>query len=428
MVNSRKLGAWEQLHAMIHDQADGHGIIVCSISVFNDLNPVLIKQALHLIYQKHPLLRSQLANNEAQHQLSFSTPFNQIPFSVVEKTDSEEWKHLVEEELAKKIKTSSHLWRIKLLLPTEKRDNNTEIVATFSHVICDGLSIAAFFKDLLAFYGLLERGEMPLISSLASLPPVDLLLRKRGERRGVFSVDEQNKLSAWSYLKKTDIKDRKTKNVYRRLSEDVMERLKKQCQTNRVSVNSALNSAMMKAAYQKKKSPIMLALQTPIDLRRYCDPMLSNKDFGCYVSIIATRHTVEKDSDFWTLARDYRQQCKESIREASFLFGELHADLLINLINEICLGENNRFTLGFGVTYSGEFNDGGGDEEHKIRFAYGCTSRQAGDFVILLLAAVANKQLFLTFNYTYPLLSEAWVEDFADDFINSLLDASSLSS
>lgn len=196
---------------MIHDRAEGHGIIVCTISVFNSLNPTLIKQALHLLYQKHPLLRAKLTNKETQYQLSFSTLFNQIPVSIVKKKDSEKWKHIVEAELAKKIKTASHLWRITLLLPTEKRDNNTEIVATFSHVICDGLSIAAFFKDLLEFYRLLEHGETPLIIALAPRPPVDRLLKKRGERRGTFSLQEQKRVSPWSYLKQTDIKDRKNK-------------------------------------------------------------------------------------------------------------------------------------------------------------------------------------------------------------------------
>jgi len=414
----RELGCYETLHAKLHDLAGGHGTIVGVVSIDGALKPHIIKQTLSLLHKQHPLLRAVRQCVANKYYFESSAEFTDIPFHVCYKKKSHLWKTIIEQELAKPLLVDKYLWGVQLILPTETSEYQSEIVVAFCHSICDGISLLGFLNDLLNSYTTLEQGVFPNISPLPLLPPVEQLLEHQPSSKD-FCIPQNN---TWPYLTTAPFTKRRTKNQYRILPLSQLLELTKKCQEQHVSVNAALNAAIALAACKQRDGAINIQLHTPINLRSYCKPVVANNHFGCYSSIMNTQHSISPDGNFWKLACNYRQQCKTEIHKANFLPTQFNLATLDQFIKNFCLNIRNHFSLGFGVTNAGQLRLTNKNEmQHKIKFIYGGTSRQAGDFVILLSAIMYGNQLFLTFSYTYPLLSDEWVNSFIDYFMESIL-------
>ncbi len=418
----QKLGCWESIHALIHDLAYGHGKIVCTVSLSGQLNPTLICQALEQLHQRHPLLQATHTLKRKGYFFRLDAKFSSIPFQVKMKHDDNTWQDIVEQELAQPFPTDQYLWGATLLCPSTPQ-GNTEIILFFSHAICDGLSVASFLDELLTVYCKLEQGEAIDLPPLPLLPPIDILVQQAKKTKDAFITKQlaQPISCPWPYSNSVPLGQRKTKNVYRHLSMKQYKLIEQTCRQQHITVHAALNAAVLLTA-GSFGNVNNISLQTPINLRRYCQPTLSNENFGCYVSMVTTQHTCNpQQTSLWDAARDYRAQLKSALPHASAYLPNFSLRMLRKLLDKLCLNPRDHFTLGFGVTNAGRLNLPTAYGKHRIKFLYGSTSRQAADFVILISAATFNDELFLTFNFTEPMLSINWVEDFADDMLARLL-------
>lgn len=420
---TRKLGYWESLHARIHERANGHGVIAAVVRISGTLQPKILIQALELIHYRHPLLQSCITSFLRQYYFVPKVDFAIIPVAIVDKHNDDDWQKHFTTDLDTPFPAHEYLWRVRFLIPRDKNTQDTDIVLCFHHAICDGVSSAHFVDDLLTTYCLLKRGETPQLRIYPDLPSIENLLSKPSANddakvKHQFDFDD---LTVWKYQNQLPLTQRRTNVVYREISEPELATLTERCHEQRVSVHSALGAAVMLAARQKQAASINICLQTPINLRGYCLPRIAHETFGCYVSVVTTIHRdIDENHALWTLARDYRAQLKSALPLASVNPTKHRRRSLDRLINQFCLNKRDHFSLGFGVTNAGRLRLAKDYDGHEVKFVYGCPSRKAADFVVLLSVASHNDTLFLSFSYTEPMLSHDWVSTFADDVLHYL--------
>lgn len=414
----RKLGNWETLHALVHDEAQGHGIITSCARISAHLDPELIKRTFHHLTLRHPLLSAVISDEDEQFFFIKNTSFK-LPITVQQREYDTQWMHLLTHQSCKPFDTKNALWRLYILLPKET-ETDTDIILAVHHSICDGLVAVTLLQEFFGFYHRLKQGEKPNVEKLGCIPALDETLPIRKKLNSLIDVYDQKQLTKWKYHNTVPLAQRNTGIVCRQWGGNKLKRLQQKCDQKKVSLHSALNAALLMTAQQQRESTISVVLNTPIDLRRFCRPKLSNQHFGCYTTILPTYHTdIDQSCEFWSLAKAYQQKLRTAVRRSNFHPTQFDRPSLKYLIQELCLNQNTEFTFGYGITNGGKLTFDTHGEGH-IKFIYACPARKTGDFVILLTVLCINDELFLTFAYTAPLLDRHWVEKFATDFIEQL--------
>ncbi|PLZ95158.1 alcohol acetyltransferase, partial [Fischerella thermalis CCMEE 5268] len=101
-------------------------------------------------------------------------------------------------------------------------------------------------------------------------------------------------------------------------------------------VHAALCAAMLFAAGRKitlgKKTNVNLSCWSPINLRNRLQPNISNEHLGVLVSGDISCHNLRRNTPFWDLARDRRQQMKISLESERVFCLPLLTKLLINFL------------------------------------------------------------------------------------------------
>ncbi|MEG4490671.1 hypothetical protein [Microcoleus sp. D3_18_C4] len=122
---SRKLGLVEMSMALSHEV--GGGLIVNVVYLEGILTPELVKQALKLVQQRHPMLQVYIV--ESEDGLYFqSTGITEIPVQVIYKQDENEAIKIAEKELHTKFTTGNNpLCRLTLLY-SHQHQNSCEVI------------------------------------------------------------------------------------------------------------------------------------------------------------------------------------------------------------------------------------------------------------------------------------------------------------
>lgn len=212
------------------------------------------------------------------------------------------------------------------------------------------------------------------------------------------------------------------KNIYHVLNETAVAALKARCRKEKTSINAALNAAMLLAAQILANKTIDTTLHTPINLRSFCSPPIPKEYFGCYISVVTTTHHVEKSSNFWRLAKEYDHQLKNDVlpSDAAFFPNVFSNTDVQQEINVLCEAGRTTYPMGFTVTNLGALPFPKKYDKLEWNKLFFCTSRLAGDFVMLLNANTLHNRLMLCFTYTAPLMSHKTALKFKDDFLISL--------
>jgi len=242
MKNSRSLGAWETLHALIHDEVFAHGIIVGVAGVSGFLDPDLMKQTFDYLQSRHPLLRSHINKNDI---FSFEPLLNKnVPLEIIIKNNPEEWSEMFRALLDVPFDSQDYLWRAVLLLPEDEL-GDCELILSLHHSICDGVSLQSLLKDIIRIYSELKIDEFIEISPLTLQPSVDELISTRKANSDFINMNKVDELTSWKYQNKCELSRRKTGAVFRSLNKNQLELLQEKCASQKISINSALNAGMI---------------------------------------------------------------------------------------------------------------------------------------------------------------------------------------
>lgn len=417
--------------ALGHDV--GGGLIVNVVYLEGILTPDIVQQSLKLVQQRHPMLQVYIV--ESEDGLYFqSTGITEIPLQVIYKQDENEAIKIAEKEIHTKFTPGKNpLCRLTLLY-SHQHQNTCEIIITFHHGIVDGISCMRFIDDLLFYYQKINEGEnISQVESLEFIPPIETLVNynipSQNQRENHQVANEQPTLPPQLVIEhQASASERLTRMLPRMLSQEKTKILIDKCKQEKTTVHGAMCAAMLFAAGKLLSidTQVNFSYGLPVNLRKYCEPEITDQNLGCFISALGFNQLVEPNKSFWDLARECKSQVHNSLISGVHITrlqqGKLRnldmdsmKELVIKSIlsKEDTMGRNNIFA----ISNIGKFQFRHQGHKLKVKELYFATPQHIGGDCFWLGVVTLNEQLFGNFIYVQPVISDRTAQLFADDMM-----------
>jgi Condensation domain len=416
----RNLGFGESKYSVLHDKYFGHGSCAGVFGLEGKLDEEILRDALFIVFKRHPLLRAVLETGELPLSVSISADFLNIPFTIIHKSSEKDWINTMEFALNTPFETAKYMWRFYVLMDMESSLH--EIIINTHHSISDGLSIVKMVEDILQTYSRLAAGLKVNSEKLDLLPSIETLIKGSQDLKQPKFEDKENEQADYpvmTYQGNNPVGSRKTKSIFHATDKLTTLNLLENCKENKVTVGSALGSTMLLTASEILGGTLSTKLFTPVSLRPYCNPAIEAQHIGHYITTVLTNHTVKnKTANIWTIAKDYKEKLNYNILKQVSKLTKFPADSVYSEAPNSNLSLTNKFTSGFGVVNKGKLTIADYFGPIKLRFYYATVSKQAGDKAMCVSLNSLHDKSFLRFSYTSPLITTGWAEDFVKIFMD----------
>jgi hypothetical protein len=320
----RALGSFETAQAL----TDAHTPfnVVAVLKLRNGPGETTIRQALDTLQRRHPLLRAAFVSSD--DGLRFVPCERPITLECLDRDDDSTWVAASETELGRRFDTQvGPLVRCQLIGNREGR-TSSEVILTFHHSIIDGASGTNAVVELLDACALIEAGEKPEIGPpLPLLPPSESMFPPRhlGGRRRL-------RLAGFLMRQTADEISYRVRSVGTRrapihssglcrvlccsLDADDTTALVRTCRRRRLSLNSALNAAMLLAVQRR----LYGGKTTPMrhfnfaDLRPLLKPPVTSEHILGLHSMLRVTVVVRAENDLWSTAADVNRAVTDGAR------------------------------------------------------------------------------------------------------------------
>lgn len=424
MDQARKLGFWETGQALLHDDAHGAGTIFVATYLRGKVDHVLLRESLHLMFQKHPLLRSTIHRTHKGYFFNLGADFHNIPIHFIHRDGEHHWLDIGERELSVQFPTHEYLWRAALIY---SKGEQNELILSFHHSIIDGLSCVNFVDELLRFYADLELQTFKNLKPLLLMPAVEHLLAyhptKESIEQEIRDLDKPEVVKL-NYQTIVPLEKRVTKNRVEVILKERLRKIKESCRANCVNVNSLLNAALLLAQEQVLGKPLQTLITTPINLRSFCEPKIDDRPMGVFISYVTDfSGEINDNSSLWQLAQNYQERISALIPRVAFLPEEFEMEDLGKLVPVFDikgLKERKAFPSSTCVTNKGIFDFPEIYGTLKLEAFFVTSSPQLAHIQVHLSVASILERMFLCFSYCYPLVHSEYIEEVADRFLKIL--------
>jgi len=310
---SRRLAGLER--AMLITDAVVPFNVVVALRLDGDLAPSALRSALDALQRRHPLLRASVRNGGSKPVFQFEAA-GLIPLDEGERQTSESWIAAAEEELGRRFDfEAGPLMRCRYL----RGESCGDIVITFQHMIVDATSAVRLIGDLLSLCAGREPAGGGDLSEEGRLPASALFPKQysgvRFARAVAAFMGSQVADEAWFRrhsrgVRKPVVAERGTCRILPvRFPAALTTALIKSSRRERVTLNAILSAAMM-AAVQRSLYPSARAPLRHIvfaDLRPRVARTVPEDMLGCFLTMVRLSVMVERDGDFWALARSIQE-------------------------------------------------------------------------------------------------------------------------
>ncbi len=423
---NRKLGLVENFFNIVHDL--GGMIDVNLIRVEGSINGAILQQTLDVLQKRHPLLQVHIVKS-ADGVYFQSHRTTKIPLSIIDKQDENQWLKVAQDELHQKFPNNTNPLCRVILLRSTIPGGMSEIIVTFHHAIIDGISSITFINELLSYYDKIKvEGYLSNIPIMEFLPPVEERLNKN------LINQTKNKKTAHKSLKpqifietEAPPTERKTHFVTHSFSQEITLRLKQRCKQEKTTIHGALCAAMLlgtaKIAFDN--TSINLSCGSNINLRKYCQPEISPKSLGCFVSTVEEIHTLDANMSFWDLARECKSKINTSINlgiPIAFASNESLKNMNKDSINQMSNYNMGRHTT-IQISNLGKLNLSNVYGDVTLKELYFATGQHWIGASLCLCVVTFHEQLYFTFLHVVPLVSSQTAQLLVDAFIDIIKQA-----
>ncbi len=293
-----------------------------------------IEKALRLTIEAQPRLRLQvdLSRKQAYFIILPISVFDILPIRIIERTndDNEEefLDKIVEDESNKGFvyNSSSPLWRVVLIVSSGS--NNFDMIVTFNHAIGDGMSGMGFFTTFVDCLSEKCTSTFPLNNDRPSyelipskLPPISSFLLQIIEKLLLPNFLSQYFFPKSYWTGNTQLTGDElfqTRLVSFKLSNRILDSLHKKCQNERTTIHTAIFASILLSITEIfGKRNLEFHCATAVNIRRFCQPIISNQQMGVFISAVDSFHYIpycENSIDlFWPLARQIKEQIDQEI-------------------------------------------------------------------------------------------------------------------
>jgi len=422
MVEKRKVGYIETL-LVSSLKAANSGTIVTTSDVEGDIDEELMVNALEVMFERHPSLRSTVYWEGDDVFIETNAQFENIPITFGEKKRGSTEK-LIEQELKFCIEPEKYLWRMTILLDKGKRKKKCHTLGfTCHHAVSDEASTCMFIHDLLDVYERLTRNidyeEVPLpqLETIEELCNNNKTIEEmQKEREEVSSVKFDN----FPYDKQVPLDKRATKARLFYFHPEELEAINKECKANKVTINSLLNSAAILSMADLFGKEAIIPTFTPMSMRPYCIPLLGNEHFGFFVGYAQNNFKVDpKKADLFDLAREYQEDFYREKETQCFLPDKINMSTkeLMNSMDDFHPTEEPSFNSGLCVTNLGRYCYRPALRSHVMKTLHFSVGRAAGDLPFLVQVVTLGGVMNISVVWADPIMSKEHAQAFCDRFI-----------
>ncbi|MFB2877403.1 condensation domain-containing protein [Floridanema aerugineum] len=425
---NRKLGLVENLFEILHDLGGMIDVNVARIE--GQLTGDTLQQALYFVQKRHPMLQVRIVQS-ADGAYFESEGTAEIPLRVIDKQHEKQWIEIAEDELHEKFySATTPLCRVTFLRSSIS-NGISEIIATFHHAITDGMSCMRFFDDLFSYCRQIAAGEqISKVVTMELLPPLETLLKS--------SLTENNNLEEAPEKPDREIptpnliieeaapaNERRTRLVTRILSKEMTLKLINRCKQEQTTVHGTLCAAMLFEAAKIASNgvPINLSCGSNVNLRKYCNPEVKDDYMGCLVSGLEEKHSLDKDTEFWSIARECKLKISQSINRRFPHYRVSSTEILekfnIDFITKMSHYNGGRSSTTH-ISNIGSFNLPNEYGHFRIKELYFATGQHIVGTCFWLGVVTFHEQVFFTFAHVVPIISDKTAESFADSVINTI--------
>ncbi|MCP3143688.1 phthiocerol/phthiodiolone dimycocerosyl transferase family protein [Pyxidicoccus xibeiensis] len=275
----------------------------------------LVQRALRLLQQEHTLLQARIASVDGALHYEVD-PALRLPARQVERTEPEQWRAVIREELNASLDSAEGLMRVSYI-PAGAGTPLHDLVIKSHHGIMDAAAMMRVYGRLLELCGELAAGREPApVPARPVSPPTTELLPLKGVALALKKARFMAHMMGTLLTKKprplpiTDfapVDEQQSSFEDLRVPADVLAPLVERAREERSSITAALAAAMLLTIRKglPGEGPMNLAWLSPLSYRNaiqseFADP--SNLAFafgtGMFVNAVDARN-----GTFWDLAR-----------------------------------------------------------------------------------------------------------------------------
>lgn len=416
-MQGRQLGYWESACALIHDELNATGLMFTRIQVEGKINLDEFRVSFHKIFLRHPLLRATIGRGQTHYFLQINCQFENIPITSHALQEEKRIERFIESELKKPLSIHEYLWKAALF----SKNGKHEIILFFHHSIADGLSSVQFTHELLENLADPGKSRLEEIKSLPLLDPIEKLVNPFLKQEKPI---ENNDLHASKihYACKAEVKNRTTKNIFKIIQCNELNKIKQACKKHGITINSYFNATLFISLMDFLKENSILNVITPVNLRSYAAPEVSSEHIGCYMTCVSLNIALNKNSDcnLFELAKQYQEQLSLTLSSFSKLPEELNLqnlEVISGLVDIEYADKRDYFPAGVAVTNKGRASLNRHFGQLKLLGYFTASSRQAGDLALNLSLTTIEDEVYCCFTYTEPLMKVEIIRQVVENFM-----------
>lgn len=414
MLQSRALGFWETFKAITHDACYGFETIGVTVQFVGEMDISLFTKALEFIYNRHPLLQATIYEKNYVYSYAFNGSFSDIPITFTQGVSEDILQRSFYEATNCSLDPTKYLWKVDVFYENEI----VIFTITVHHAPCDGRSLTILLDDILYAYSCYLNQEKPNRPNLPLLPPTEHLTNTDitlesylKQREDIIKLTTTLSLGPQQQMVPFD--QRTTHVIHKELSKKQTESLLHFCAENNIKSNALLNGLMLIVAQHLNDKPLSLAMLTPVSPKS-----IDEEQVGCHVSLVTTLYENILAYSPVEMAQDYQAKLKEAILKQANLPKEFST---MDVCNAFGLNlDLDFYTYQLVVSNVGEMRV---QKEYKgivvDKILVGVNNR-AGAVACVLATYVWDNKMQFAFVFTKPLISEKYMKDFTQTFMQQL--------
>lgn len=304
--------------------------------------PEIIRKALSMLQDRHPLLKVRLIIERGRYYFE-SGDVPGIPLEILNRESENHWVARAEDELNYKFDhPKGPLMKCTVL---KNDEGQGEIILTAQHSIVDGASIENLFHELMDISAKIQSGtEIKGSEPLTPLPPMEFFfpmgfqgLDLKRKTLGYFlrqMGDEINYQFSLRGKRKPPINlNPRGRIIQIQTPKKTTELLASYARKERVTLNSIANAvvllAVQKHLYGGEEMPFRY--MSMADLRPYLDPTPPADQIVSYISPLRYTIKVLAGDDLWSLAQRINQQIYESTKRGEKFLASVMAKQFLQM-------------------------------------------------------------------------------------------------
>jgi len=287
----RRLGSFEHLLWLVDQWTPRHFIFVARVEgaaiAADDLRLALLQ-----VQVRHPILRTAIKENR-DGTPEFIPGDSPIPLRVIQRTDSTQWLHEVETQLAIPFERDDQpMMRVSLV----QGQAASELILVIHHSIGDGLSATFLVRDLLESMEEYRLAELPPRSAFEDLLPFT----------GAVSLNQpQPPVTASNGVARLDLPKAASLQFFE-IGPGELNGMLSRCRREGTTFQAAMIAALLLSFHGKETVRCL----TPVNIRSLLPGV--TEDFGLFISSGTATLNRNIGLDFWSLARTAREEAMQA--------------------------------------------------------------------------------------------------------------------